>query len=191
MISLKRDFILASQSPRRLALLKELGIVPAQTVGADIDETPKDKEKPLEYVRRMAESKAAAVAAQHPHTPVLAADTIVAVGHRILQKPADKGAALRQLDLLSGRRHNVYTALCMVRADGLRVVKTVKTVVIFKRFECADIAALIDSNEWQDAAGAYKIQGSAAPYVRKIIGSYTSVVGLPLYETVNLLKSNV
>lgn len=178
--------ILASASPRRLELLKLLGITPAQIIPADIDESERKGELPLAYVKRIAEAKAQLVALQHPGERVLAADTTVAVGRRILQKPADAQEARAFLQLLSGRRHRVMTCVAVVK-DGKLRSKTVTTIVRFSRISAAQMDAYIASGEWQGKAGGYAIQGLAAAFIPFISGSHSNVVGLPLHETAALL----
>jgi septum formation protein len=178
--------ILASASPRRLELLKQLGITPSQIVPADIDETELRGELPLPYVKRIACAKAALIAKQFPDEMVLAADTTVAVGRRILQKAETPEQARAFLTLLSGRRHQTITCVAVVK-DGKLRSKTVSTVVKFVRLSNAQIDWYVASNEWQGKAGAYGIQGKAAAFIPFISGSFTNVVGLPLYETSVLL----
>lgn len=178
--------ILASASPRRLELLKLLGITPAHIIPADIDESERKGELPLSYVERIAEAKAALVAKQHPNELVLAADTTVAVGRRILQKPVDESEARAFLALLSGRRHRVMTCVAVVSNGKLRS-KTVTTVVKFSRLTPAQMNAYIASGEWKGKAGGYAIQGLAAAFIPFISGSHSNVVGLPLHETAQLI----
>lgn len=178
--------ILASASPRRLELLKLLGITPAQIIPADIDESEIKGETPLAYVKRIACAKAELIAKQHPIDVVLAADTTVAVGRRILQKPADAAEARAFLKLLSGRRHRVMTCVAVVKHGKLRS-KTVTTLVRFSRLTEAQIADYLASNEWQGKAGAYAIQGRAAAFIPFMSGSHSNVVGLPLHETAQLI----
>lgn len=180
--------ILASASPRRLELLSLLGITPAKVVPADIDESERKGELPAAYVKRIAEAKAALVAKQFPEDVVLAADTTVTVGRRILQKPADAAEARAFLKLMSGRRHRVLTCVAVVQAGKLRS-KTVTTLVRFSRLSATDIDAYIASDEWKGKAGAYAIQGQAASFIPFISGSHSNVVGLPLHETAKLLSS--
>ena len=179
--------VLASQSPRRLELLKRIGIVPDAVLPADIDETPLKGELPAPYVSRIAAGKAAAV--QTPGALVLAADTTVAAGRRILAKPEDEAEARAMLQLLSGRRHKVLTAVTLVDAEGKARHRLSTTTVAFKRFATDEIDAYIASGEWEGKAGAYGIQGRAEAYVRFLSGSYSNVVGLPLYETRALLEA--
>ncbi len=180
-----RRLILASASPRRLELLGQIGIAPDLVSPTHIDETPKKHEKPDVLVSRLAQEKAAACG---DHGVVLAADTIVVCGGRILGKPDDEAEARAMLKRLSGRRHRVITSVAVREADKQRT-RTVSTQVKFKNLSQEDIDAYIASNEWQDKAGAYAIQGLAGKFVIRINGSYSNVVGLPLYETANLLTS--
>lgn len=179
--------ILASASPRRLELLKQLGITPSAIIPADIDESALPGELPAVYVKRIAEAKARLVAAQHPNDTVLAADTTVAVGRRILQKAENEAHARQFLTLLCGRRHRTLTCVAVVR-DGMLHSKTVSTVVQFKRLSAQEIDGYIASGEWQGKAGGYAIQGLAAAFIPFISGSFSNVVGLPLHETAQLLK---
>ena len=180
--------ILASASPRRLDLLAQIGVVPEEIAFADIDETPFIRELPTDLAKRLAEAKAAAVAGKFPGNWVLGADTVVACGRRILGKAADEAEARATLELLSGRRHRVHGGICLIAPDGHRSRRLVTTAVVFKRLSKEDIDAYIHLGEWQDKAGAYGIQGAAAAFVPKIIGSYSNVVGLALAETAALLQ---
>jgi septum formation protein len=180
--------ILASASPRRRELLAQVGIVPDKIIPADIDETPHKDELPLPYVQRMADEKAAAVVAQFPNDTVLAADTIVMLGRRILGKPVDAKDAQRMLALISGRRHKVCTAVTVITPTQKPRSRVVQTTVQFKRLTASDINWYIASGEWEGKAGAYAIQGRAEVFVMAIHGSFSNVVGLPLYETANLLQ---
>ncbi len=177
--------ILASASPRRLALLAQLGIS-AHVIAADIDETPLPAELPRPYARRLAEAKARAVESSGAH--VLAADTVVAVGRRILPKAEAESQAADCLSLLSGRRHHVLTALVLLAPDGTFSARLSETVVIFNRLTAAQQADYLVRGEWQGKAGGYAIQGFAAAFVRSLSGSYSGVVGLPLFETAQLLR---
>lgn len=179
--------ILASASPRRLALLASIGIVPNEVIPADIDETPLPQEVPRDYARRIARGKAQKIAALHPQACILAADTVVAVGRRILPKGEDADTARHCLRLLSGRRHRVLTGVCMITPQGMRE-KLVETAVRFARLDEAGIEAYIQSGEWEGKAGAYAIQGAAQRFIPSINGSYTNVVGLPLTEVSVMLK---
>ncbi|TVQ57092.1 MAG: septum formation protein Maf [Rhodobacteraceae bacterium] len=176
--------VLASASPRRLALLAQVGVTPDAVAPADIDETPLPGETARALALRLAETKAAAAA--RPGAFVLAADTVVSVGRRILGKPADAEEAARFLGLLSGRRHRVTTGVALRVGDTARS-RRVETVVRFKRLSTAETAAYLASGEWRGKAGGYAIQGLAAAFAPAINGSYTNVVGLPLVETLALL----
>lgn len=182
--------ILASASPRRRDLLAQIGITPDQIIPADIDETPQAKELPLQYVRRMADEKAAAVAGKHPNDIVLAADTIVMVGRRILGKPEDAKDAARMLKIMSGRRHSVCTAVCVMAPNAKPKSRVVETTVHFKRLSEVEINAYLASGEWEGKAGAYAIQGRAEAFVKGINGNYSNIVGLPLMETARLLDAS-
>jgi septum formation protein len=180
--------VLASASPRRLDLLGRIGIVPDVVDPADIDETVLKGEAPRAHVARLAATKAAVVAVRHPGAVVLAADTVVAAGQRILPKTEDADAAQACLTLLSGRRHRVLTAVTVIAAGQARH-RLSNTVVAFKPLTSAEISAYLASEEWQGKAGGYAIQGRAEAFVRFLSGSHSGVVGLPLFETRNLLSS--
>ena len=182
------SLVLASRSPRRLALLRQIAIEPAIVDPAAVDETPRRGELPPAYATRIAQAKAEAVKARHPESFVLAADTVVAVGRRILPKPADRTAARKCLELLSGRRHRVLGGLVVIAPDGRKAARLVTTRVTVKRLSEAEIEDYLASDEWQDKAGAYGIQGRAAAFIPVINGSYSNVVGLPLAETDGLLR---
>ena len=179
--------VLASASPRRLTLLRQVGIEPDAILPADLDEAPQPRELPADYVRRMARDKAAAVTPDHANAFVLAADTVVALGRRILPKAEDDATARDCLRRLSGRRHRVLGAVVVVAPNGRRGERLVTTTVTFKRLTAAEIAAYVASAEWQGKAGGYAIQGRAAAFIPRINGSYPNVVGLPLAETLALL----
>ncbi|WP_420416311.1 Maf family protein [Pacificispira sp.] len=184
----KPPFVLASASPRRLDLLAQIGIVPDRVRPAEIDETPMRDELPRPLAQRLAEEKALAVAeAESAGCAILAADTVVAVGRRILPKAEDAETARRCLSRLSGRRHIVYGGIALIGPDGRVRSRVVETAVVFKRLEAAEIDAYIASGEWDGKAGGYAIQGRAAALIRRIGGSYTNVVGLCLHETHKLL----
>ena len=180
--------ILASASPRRLDLLAQVGIVPDAIDPADIDESSRPRERPDRHAERLAREKASAVASRHPGAWVVAADTVVACGHRILPKPADAAEARRCLELLSGRRHRVHGGVCVVAPDGTARARGVCTIVTFKRLQQGEIDTYLAGGEWEGKAGGYAIQGDAARFVRTLSGSYSNVVGLPLYETCALLE---
>jgi septum formation protein len=181
------QLVLASASPRRLGLLRQIGIEPAVVDPADIDETPRGRELPAAHARRLARAKAAAVRARHPGRFVLAADTVVACGRRILPKATDTKTARECLALLSGRRHRVLGAVVVIDPEGRKAERLVTTAVTFKRLSAGEIDAYLASGEWEGKAGGYAIQGRAAQYVPQIVGSYSNVVGLPLYEAAALL----
>lgn len=181
------ELVLGSASPRRLALLEQVGLQPARILPPEIDETPRPGEGPRPYVERMAREKLAAVPAGGPAF-VLVADTVVALGHRILGKPENEAEAEKFLRALSGRRHHVMTAVALATPAGKVSARMVSTRVSFKRLSEEEIAGYLASGEWQGKAGGYAIQGLAGAFVKAIGGSYTNVVGLPLYETVALLK---
>ena len=180
--------VLASASPRRRDLLQQVGIIPDAIDPADLDEGPLKRELPADHAKRLAEAKAAAVAARHPDAFVLAADTVVALGRRILPKAEDEATARRCLALLSGRRHRVLGAVVVIAPDGRRAARLVTTAVRFKRLTEAEVAGYLASGEWQGKAGGYAIQGRAAAFIPWINGSYPNVVGLPLTETLALLS---
>lgn len=182
-----RRLVLASASPRRRALLASVGVVPDAVIPADIDETPRRGERPRAYAERLAAEKAAAVARLAPEAVVLAADTVVSAGRRILGKPADEAEAGAFLALLSGRRHRVTTAIHAVWPGG-RAARAVETRVKLKRLSEEERRAYLATGEWRGKAGGYAIQGIGAALVPEIIGSYTNVVGLPVVETLNLLR---
>jgi septum formation protein len=178
--------VLASASPRRRDLLAQVGILPDAVDPAEVDENPLSRELPRPHALRLARAKAEAVAGRAPHAFVLAADTVVACGRRILGKPEDPEEAERWLRLLSGRRHRVVTAVALARNDDVRV-RAVETAVRFKRLSDAEIRGYLASGDWEGKAGGYAIQGRAAAFVPWIGGSYSNVVGLPLTETLGLL----
>ena len=181
------ELILASASPRRRELLAQVGITPDRILPADIDETPGAAEPPARLAARLASTKAAALAAQHPDAVILAADTVVSLGRRLLEKPADADEAAAFLRLLSGRNHRVHTAVAVARGDR-RAGRTVETRVSFKVLSPDEIAAYVAGGDWRGKAGGYGIQGPAGAFVRRIVGSHPAVMGLPLYETLALLR---
>lgn len=179
--------VLASASPRRRELLARLGIEPAAIQSADIDETPRKGEVPREYARRMAREKAAAVLSEDAF--VLTGDTVVACGRRVLPKAEDEATARACLQLLSGRRHRVISAVALKAPDGSLLERLSETIVRFKSLSREEIEAYIASGEWHGKAGGYAIQGNAEALIAWISGSHSGVVGLPLFETRALLKS--
>lgn len=177
---------LASASPRRLELLKQVGITPDKVVPADIDESAHKNEKPEIYAARIASEKAKKVA--QDGVIILSADTVVACGRRILPKAETEEQARACLDILSGRRHRVITAVSIITAEGKQRTRVVTTVVQFKRLAKKEIDTYITSGEWHGKAGGYAIQGRAAALISFISGSYSAVVGLPLHETCAMLS---
>lgn len=181
--------ILASASPRRLDLLARIGVAPDAVVPAEIDEAARRGELPPLYAARMAQEKAQAVHAREPGSLILAADTVVAAGRRILPKAEDEAQARAALTLLSGRRHRVYSAVTLIDGAGLARHRLSLTMVAFKRFSSSELDAYIAGGEWHGKAGGYAIQGRAEALIRQISGSHSGVVGLPLYETRALLAA--
>lgn len=180
--------VLASASPRRLALLAQIGITPDRVVPSEIDETPLPREVPRAHAVRLAREKAGAVAAAGCF--VLAADTVVGAGRRILPKAETEARARECLTLLSGRRHRVTTAVVLRAPDGRQTERLVESVVGFARLTPDQVRGYLDSGEWQGKAGGYAIQGRAAAFIRFLSGSYSNVVGLPLFETAQLLRGS-
>lgn len=183
------NLILASASPRRLELLRQIGIEPSAVEPADIDETPKPRELPAAHAARLAREKGAIVAPRFPGDIILSADTVVAVGRRILGKAKDAEEERKFLALLSGRRHRVIGGVAVMDGQGRLHGRTVISIVRFRRLSAADIDGYVQSGEWQGKAGGYAIQGHAAPFISFISGSYSNIVGLPLYETAALLRN--
>jgi septum formation protein len=180
--------VLASASPRRLELLRQIGIEPDAVDAAEIDETILKGELPVEHARRLALAKAQAVESRHPDSFVIAADTVVACGRRILPKAEDYATARACLELLSGRRHRVLGGLVVSAPGGRKAARLVRSIVTFQKLPEERIAAYLESGEWRGKAGGYAIQGRAAVFVRALSGSYSNVVGLPLHETAQLLR---
>lgn len=180
--------VLASASPRRLDLLRQLGIEPAAVEPADVDETPLKGELPARHAARLALAKAEAVAARRGDALVLAADTVVGVGRRILPKAMTEAEARSCLDLLSGRRHRVHGGIVLALPDGRRIARRVETIVAFKVLSEEEREAYLASGEWHGKAGGYAIQGRAAALVRFIEGSYSNVVGLSLFDVAAMLR---
>ena len=179
--------VLASASPRRRALLDQIGYAPDVVEPAELDEAALPGERPEAHAARLAKAKAEAVAARHPGAFVLGADTVVACGRRILGKAETEEEARRCLSLLSGRRHRVLGGVTAIDPSGRAVSRLVRTAVTFKRLSAAEVAAYLACGEWRGKAGGYAIQGRAAAYIRFVGGSYSNVVGLPLHETYQLL----
>ena len=181
--------VLASSSPRRLALLRQIGVEPDEVFDPAVDETPSPRELPREHASRLAAAKAAAAAVGRTAAClILGADTVVACGRRILPKAADAEGALACLRLLSGRRHRVYTGVALRAPDGREVQRVVMTMVRFKRLAGDELQSYLASGEWQGKAGGYAIQGRAEAFILAINGSYSNVVGLPLAVTADLLR---
>ncbi|RVT90851.1 Maf family protein [Sphingomonas crocodyli] len=181
--------ILASSSPRRRELIGRLGIEPDAIDPADIDETERKGELPLAYAKRIAAEKAALVAARHEGAVVLGADTVVAAGRRLLHKTDDEAEARAFLKLLAGRRHRCHSAVTVIDAAGFARHRISSSIIAFKPLSDAEIDAYLAGGEWQGKAGAYAIQGYAESWVRMLSGSYSGVMGLPLFETRALLTA--
>ncbi len=179
--------VLASASPRRLDLLRQIGIAPDEVDPAELDETPLPRELPAAHVLRLARAKAEAVRPRHSGAFILAADTVVACGRRILGKPEDEKAARACLALLSGRRHRVYGGVAVIDTRGRMVTRRVVSQVAFKRLSEPELAAYLATGEWRGKASGYAVQGCAAALVSWMQGSYSNIVGLPLFETAQLL----
>lgn len=180
--------MLASESPRRLALLRQIGVEPHHVEPAQLDETPRPNEAPRDLALRLAGCKAEALASKHPQAFVLAADTVVAVGRRILPKAETEAETRVCLELLSGRNHKVLTGVCVVAPDGRSALRLSMTRIRFKRLSSSEIDSYLRSGEGLGKAGGYAIQGRAAAFVANLQGSYSGVVGLPLYEAATLLR---
>ena len=180
--------ILASASPRRLELLRQIGIAPDAVDPAFLDETPLKRELPAPHALRLAIEKARKVAARHPDALVLAADTVVACGRRLLPKAEDEATARQCLALLSGRRHRVFGGIAVVAPGGRLLSRVAITIVSFKRMTEAEIDGYVAGLDWQGKAGGYAIQGAAAAYVRFLEGSYSNVVGLSLFDVRQMLN---
>lgn len=184
------DLVLASASPRRRELLARLGVTAGRVLATDIDETPLPGELPRAHAVRLAAEKARAAAAQAPGAVILAGDTVVGVGRRILPKAEDADTARKCITLLSGRRHRVYSAVAVIGADGTLREALSETILRFKRLSATEIDAYIAGSEWHGKAGGYAIQGSAEGFCAWLSGSHSGVVGLPLYETRRLLLAS-
>ena len=188
MPSTPQRLVLASASPRRLELLRQIGLVPDHVEPAELDEIPHAKETPRQLACRLAAAKADAGRRRHPDAFVIAADTVVAVGRRVLPKVETEAEARACLALLSGRAHRVLTAVCVVAPDGRSSARLVESRVWFKRLSEVEAARYLQSGEGMGKAGGYAIQGRAGALVTQLQGSYSAVVGLPLHETANLLQ---
>jgi septum formation protein len=193
-MSIVQKLVLASGSPRRVELLQQAGIEPDRLVPADVDETPERSEHARSLAKRLSRAKAVrALTVLRSETAaegcyILAADTVVSVGRRILPKANLLDEAANCLRLLSGRSHRVYTGICLITPDGKIRQRLVESRVRFKRLSREELEAYLASGEWRGKAGGYAIQGLAGTFVVKLVGSYTNIVGLPLHETVNLLE---
>lgn len=181
--------ILASASPRRLDLLKQIGIIPDQVIPAEVDEAPIKGELPRAHALRLASEKAQKVAPLAPDAAILAADTVVACGRRILPKAETEDEARACLNLLSGRRHKVFGGIALLLPGGRLARRVAQTTVAFKRLSAQEIEGYMRSGEWQGKAGGYAIQGRADAFVRGLMGSYSNVVGLALHDAANLLHA--
>ncbi len=186
----RATLVLASSSPRRLELLRQVGFPPDLVLAPEVDETPLPRELPRDYARRLARLKAEAVAARLDDGPwfVVAGDTVVAAGRRILPKAEDEATARACLERLSGRRHRVWGGVCVLRHDSRRSERVVLTRVRFKRLSREELEDYLASGEWRGKAGGYAIQGRAAAFVPWINGSCANVIGLPVAEVVAMLR---
>ena len=184
------SLILASASPRRVQLLGQVGIKPSEVIPADIDETPQGKELPRDLAKRLALEKARAVRKAHQDSYILAADTVVSAGRRILPKTESVEEARACLTMLSGRRHHVYGGIALITPEGKEISRLCDTTVQFKRLHPSEIDLYLANGEWNGVAGGYAIQGLAAAFVKFIRGSYSNVVGLSLYDTMQMLSGN-
>jgi septum formation protein len=180
--------VLASASPRRLDLLRQVGLEPDLILSPEIDETPLADETPRQLALRLAREKAQAGAAKAPGAFVIGADTVVVLGTRVFGKPKDEADARRMLTLLSGRAHRVLTGVAVAAPDGRIAARLSETRLRWKRFDARELDAFIATGEWRGVAGGYRIQGRAGGFVLTLQGSYPGVVGLPLYETLALLQ---
>ena len=186
---LNKHFILASSSQRRLELLSQIGIKPDLILSPNIDENIIFKELPRIYVERMSLEKNRLFQKKYPESIILSADTVVSVGRRILPKTMDINTAEKCLNLISGRRHKVFTSFTLYSPNSSLKTKTIQSIIKFKRLHPDEISYYLDTKEWEGKAGGYAIQGIAASYVNFISGSYSSVVGLPLAEIYRVLIS--
>ena len=184
----KHSFVLASASPRRIELLNNIKIFPKIIYPSEINEDINSKENPKNYCIRVAKNKALKALEKYPEEFVLSADTIVFCSNKIFLKPKNKEEAKKFLTFFSGRKHNVLTCVCLAKRNLIKVKKVI-TKITFKRLTDQEIEKYILTSEWKDKAGAYAIQGYAEKFIKRINGSYSNVVGLPLFETYNLLNS--
>lgn len=186
-LKMNKNFILASQSPQRKKLLEQIGFVPKKICSADIDETPKKTEKPSQYVKRMALEKACHVAELFPQEVILASDTVIVCGQRIIQKSNSAEEQTKVMELLSGKTHKVLTAVCVIDSQNKASIRLNTTKIKMKRLTKQEIEYYVASKEWVGCAG-YKIEGILGAFVIQMNGSYSGVVGLPLYEAKCLLN---
>ena len=189
MAKITKGLVLASASPRRLDLLRSINIIPEIIQAADIDESPKSKEKPIIYCSRLAKEKSDFVFQKYPEMTILSADTIVFCANKIFGKPKSKDEARSFLTFFSGRKHNVLTSIYLRNKNHIKI-KNIITKVTFYRLDKTDIEMYLETEEWKNKAGAYAIQGYAERFIKIINGSYSNVVGLPLAKAFNLLKSS-
>ena len=187
MVEQVKDFILASGSPQRIALLRQIAYEPKKIAPADICEDCLPHEDPLPYVRRMALEKAQKIAAEYPNENILACDTIVAVGKKILHKAKNDDEQTNVMNLLSGKTHRVISSVCLINKNGKISQKTVSSKITMKKLTPEEIKSYVQSADWHGVCGS-RIDGCIAAYVSRILGSYSGIIGLPLYETLNLLK---
>lgn len=187
---MKNKLILASASPRRVELLRQVGIIPDAVIPADIDETPLKGETPKAMVVRLAREKAQTVAANHKDAFIIGADSTVALGMRMFGKAQSDDEARSFISKLSGRTHKVYGGICVIVPGGKTITRCVVTSVKFKRFADAEIDAYVRTREWDGVAGAYRIQGRAGGFITSVQGSYSNIIGLSLYDIMNILGGN-
>ena len=187
--NVNKQFILGSGSERRIELLRQIGVYPDLILKPNINEECKLNEVPIDYVKRIAVEKNRIFQDEHPQSIILTADTVVSVGRRILHKTTEVKHAEECLKLISGRRHKVFTCFCIFSPDNKLKIKTVQSVVKFKRLDINEISYYLATNEWQGKAGAYGIQGIAASFINFLSGSYSNVVGMPLAELYRMLLS--
>ncbi len=185
--NLSKGFILASCSPQRLNLLRDAGFEPEKCVGADIDESIFDNEKPQDYVKRVAALKAAYLADKYPKKCIVSADTVIVAKNKIIRKAPDESVARQNLDLLSNKKHSVLTGYSVITPQGKQIMNVSKTTVYMKKISEDEKSALLASKEWENVA-AYRIEGMLSTFVKKIKGSYPNIVGLPIYEVAEILK---
>lgn len=189
LFSVKNKLILASSSPRRVELLAQIGIVPDAIIPADIDETPAKGEHPRALAQRLAIQKAEKISPLHTDAFVLGADTTVACGQRLMDKPKDADDARRILNILSGRRHRVFGGICLITPSGKKLARLCETIVSSRRLSKAEIDDYIQSGDWEGKAGSYAIQGVASTFIKFISGSYSNIIGLSLYDVARMLDS--